>query len=223
MTEFTEDTSNAALDAVMLEQARQLMFHLNATRKKSRILPTSHPYVTDAIRELHQRLGSVLEASPIVTFSLIKNELYFEGHLMTVESILYREWIVDWNARGLTAVSFTQGLPLEELMRFIGINSLRLETIEERGGWEKILQEEQIDHITLRRVPVVDRQSEVTRFTIPQDAYRWIFDTIVQVFQEVQQANRLNVDVVKNMVNVPESAGPWFVIVIRTDMLWPAM
>lgn len=194
----------------LLEHASRAVFQLNAARKKCRILPATHPYVTVAVNELEDALRPLLDAFPLVTFSFIEGEIHVEGKLMAEESVALSDLSGDLNERGLLSISFSGGITPDELARFVGLSNLRPNDIETRGGWDALLREENITHVSLQRVPALDGTqwgksgagSGETGVMVPRELYEAIFGLIVEAFNEVQRADKLDVPAVENMVNM---------------------
>jgi len=192
------------------------VFQLNAARKKCRILPPSHPYVAASVEEFEAELRPLLDAFPMVTISFIEGEIHVEGKLMAEESVALCDLCGELNESGLLAISFSGGITTEELGRFIGISNLPLKDVEARGGWDAILKEEDLSHISLQRVPALEgthwgRSGETggledvlgeSGVILPRQLYEAIFGLIIESFNEVQNTDKLDVSAVGNMVNM---------------------
>ena len=186
----------------MLTQASKLVFHFNAVRKKVKIFAANHPYVREAGQGLYDILIALWEKFPVITVSIIKGEIYVEGHLLVEESVTYSDLIAELAERELTAISFNVGLSLDELVRFIDFSNLRPQTAVERGGWEKILLEAHIWHVALRRLATLEEEEKKDDPKISEESYRWVIEALLASFGEMESAGQLSMGMLQDATNM---------------------
>jgi len=177
-------------------------FH--AVRRQARVLPANHPSVAKAVATLHERIEKVLQDVPTLTLSIIGEELYLDGHLLSEESIAYGGLVRELLERKLDSIVFTRGITADELARFVALTNLRPQDVEAGGGWESILKREGLAHLGTHRVAGLEQIARASTISskVPVDMYKLGIQSVTAAFQEVRQGHTFDVGVVQYHVKM---------------------
>lgn len=176
----------------------------STARRRARLLPTSHPSVIQAVRDLLENIGRGLLRAPSVTVSILGSEIYLDGHLLAHESITHADMVRDLTERKLDSMVFSRGLTLDELAQFIALTNLRTEEIEGRGGWDAILNQDRIRHVTTDRVAgleTVSAESSVN-VRVAKETHQLCLDSVIASFNEVREGSLFDFGAVQHRVKM---------------------
>ncbi len=98
-----------------LQRARELVRSLAVAHTNAALYPTSHPLVAGSLDELASAVRSLAEFGfESVTINIYKNTLFVENQVFPEESVTYAKLIEEILARGISAITFSHGVTVEE-------------------------------------------------------------------------------------------------------------
>lgn len=195
----------ADLTKNIMKSVEGLVFHLNAARKKARLFPATHTSVAEVITRLMESVQAIHKEVPKFSLAIANGELFFDGHLLTNESLVYPSLIGELTFLGLTSLSFERGLDLAELTTFVELSTRKKDDINALGGWLEAFREKDIRHITLDHVLArgdvrpPDPAQEAERAS---GLHRAALETITTVLTDVRQTRRFDIGLVEGVVKL---------------------
>ena len=98
-----------------LERARELVRTLAVAHTNSALYPTTHPLVAQSLEELVAAVTALAVSGFLsVSVNIYKGTLFVENQVFPEESVTYRKLIEELLARGISAVTFSDGLSVGE-------------------------------------------------------------------------------------------------------------
>jgi len=98
-----------------LERARELVRSLAVAHTNAALYPTTHPLVAQSLEELVAAVTAIAEFGFLsVSINIYKGTLFVENQVFPEESVTYRKLIEELLSRGISAVSFADGLTAQE-------------------------------------------------------------------------------------------------------------
>ncbi len=195
----------------------RFIFHLNAARKKARLFPATHGTVAEVIGKLRDSVDAIHGKSPKFTLAISNGELFFNGHLLPNESLIYGGLISDFTHLGLVSLAFESKVSFEEITSFVGLTTRKRDDIVEEGGWQQALQKHRIEHIALSHVVVRGDEPQAGHGEEEQKAYglhRAALEAVKTTFWEARETDSFDVDLVEGVVKLLVNAA-----VEKTDLL----
>lgn len=139
-------------DSKKTDQALNALVILNTAIKNVRLYPPTSASVSSVIEKLYLSLLDLLLQEEQISFSESEKALLIDGrplspkdqerpHTASLLNLLL--------GLGLKSITFTKGLEKEELFRFIELFSRTPESIQENGGINKLLTDQNIVHVVL--------------------------------------------------------------------------
>ncbi len=120
---------------------------LNIARRNLNLYPPEHPRITASIDKTLALLNELFHADRVVTLGIAPESIYFEETWLDQKDAATREFARFFSALGIATVSFSAGVSSTELIRFNQLLRSDRNTLEAQGGFEQLLEQQQIKHI----------------------------------------------------------------------------
>ncbi|HYA89158.1 MAG TPA: HD domain-containing phosphohydrolase [Nitrospirota bacterium] len=143
---------------LLLGTAKTSFQQLSGLMKNVTIYPESHPFLLALAEKLIGTLQGLLVGRKEVAFYLVSGELFFETHSVPLDqsvSLLVEQF----TSRDIGAIVFKPELTTAELIRLAVLMSKEPETLKAEGGVLQIALRENITHIELHHVLLVDKKT----------------------------------------------------------------
>ncbi len=146
-------SSKSINDATAVNQDKPLLTaflqELNISRRKLSLYPPEHPQIAASVNSTLEILNELFLSDPTITLGISPDALYFEQHWLDKEDISNQQFANFFSALGIASVSFKKGLKSPELIRFNQLIRSDRNTIESFGGFDKLFEQQQIEHISV--------------------------------------------------------------------------
>ncbi len=139
-------------DSKKTEQSLNALVILNTAIKNVRLYPLMSTSVSSVIEKLYLSLLDLLLQEEQVSFSESEKALLIDGQPLSPKDQEKPHTVSLLNlllGLGLKSITFTKGLEKEELFRFIELFSRTPESIQDSGGINKLLADQNIGHVVL--------------------------------------------------------------------------
>lgn len=140
-------------DNLMNDQDKPLLtmflHELNVARRKLSLYPPEHPQISASVGTTLNILNDLFHTSPVITLGIAPNALYFEQLWLDKDDKTNQEFASYFSSLGIASISFHTGISGPELIRFNQLLRSDRKTIEEFGGFDHLLEQQQISHITV--------------------------------------------------------------------------
>ncbi|MEA3362114.1 MAG: HEAT repeat domain-containing protein [Thermodesulfobacteriota bacterium] len=146
MDQKLTDNSAPDLDKPLLTAFLQ---QLNIARRKLSLYPPEHPQIATSVNSTLDILKELFLSAPVITLGIAPDALYFEQLWLDKEDPTNQEFAKYFSGLGIASISFHSGLKDSELIRFSQLLRADRNTIESSGGFEKLLDQQQIYHISV--------------------------------------------------------------------------
>ncbi len=141
----------------LILSTRALFQQLSGVLKNASLYPAAHPFLLTSADKLLKQISDLLVMRKDVAFYLVGGELFFETNSVPVDqglAALMEQFI----SRDVGGVIFKPGLTKEEIIRFAYLMNNDAKFFADRGKVEEALIGEEITHIEIRRVLLVDKK-----------------------------------------------------------------
>ncbi len=145
----TDATTDNLLDDQDKPLLTTFLHGLNVARRKLSLYPPEHPQISASIGTTLNILNELFQTNPIITLGIAPNALYFEQLWLDKNDSDNQEFAQYFSSLGIASISFHSGLNGPELIRFNQLLRSDRNTIEKLGGFEQLLEQQQITHITV--------------------------------------------------------------------------
>lgn len=201
-----EQSENMAETNCITHRAAVFVDQLALARRQIAPYPPGHEYVRRCVETLYRTLFELLREQSSVTFSVVANQLYFEGSLLSEQSIRHRDLIQALSERGLVNVTFEQGIPLEELARFVQWTRAEGAEILRQGSWGILFRTEDIRYIKVDQKLIMDNPwddaEHVERIRISKAAYKQALDAAMGAYADASARKRINTEMVGGVIGM---------------------
>ncbi len=174
---------------LLLGTAKTAFQQMSGLMKNVTIYPESHPFLLALANKLLATLEGLLVGRKEVAFYLVSGELFFETHSVPLDqsvSLLMEQFI----SREIGGIVFKPELTAAELIRLAVLMSKEPETIAAEGGVMEIAGRENISHIDLHRVLLVDKNTGSAIKEEQKKSARLFLDAIDAIKDMVQSVHR---------------------------------
>ena len=130
----------------------EFLHELNIARRSLTLYPADHPQVSATSKKTLNRLERLFFNRSTITLGIAPDALFFDHQWLDKNDAAFRSFAVFLSALGIASISFMQGLSAEQLIRFCQLLRSDRTTIEGFGGFKLLLEQQQIDKISV--VPV---------------------------------------------------------------------
>ncbi|HUL00663.1 MAG TPA: HD-GYP domain-containing protein [Nitrospirota bacterium] len=152
-----EDKRESFFAKLQLIGSAKIAFQqFSAVMKSTMLYPEEHPSLHLSAEKLLSTLDSLLKGRKEAAFYLVGGELFFETLSVPVDqslALLMEQFI----SRDVSGIIFKQGLTERELIKFAVMINRDPSYFISRGGITGALETEDVTHIELHRVMIVDR------------------------------------------------------------------
>ncbi|WP_321394819.1 HEAT repeat domain-containing protein [uncultured Desulfuromusa sp.] len=128
------------------------LHELNISRRKLSLYPPEHPQITASVDNTLKILDELFQTDTTITLGISPEALYFEQHWLDKEDLSNQQFAHFFSSIGIASISFKKGLNSPELIRFNQLLRSDRKTIESFGGFDKLIEQQQIEHISV--VPI---------------------------------------------------------------------
>ena len=142
----------------LINSAKSVFQQLSAVLRNATIYPEAHPFLLASAEKLLNRILELLTDRKEVAFYLVAGELFFETYSVPIDqslSLLMEQLV----GRDVGGIVFKPGLTQDEIIRFAGLISKEPSFFTARGGITDVIAKENIMHIELHRVLLVDKKA----------------------------------------------------------------
>ena len=141
-TDILADRQDKSLLTIFLQE-------LNITRRMLSLYPSDHPQITTSVARTLTILKELFQSNPVITLGIAPDAIYFEQLWLDKTDPANREVAGYFSALGIASISFQSGLNDAELIRFNQLLRSDRNAIESFGGFDKLLEQQQIIHISV--------------------------------------------------------------------------
>ncbi len=128
------------------------LHELNISRRKLSLYPPDHPQIVASVSGTLDILNELFYSDPVITLGITPDTLYFEQLWLDKEDLTNQQFAHFFSSLGIASISFRKGLKNTELIRFNQLIRSDRDAIESFGGFDKLLEQQQIEHISV--VPI---------------------------------------------------------------------
>lgn len=197
------------------------IYELNISRRLVSSYPHGHPFIRVPLQKAVDLLARLLQFREEITLGVARDCLIFEQRPLERKNPVYRDYARGLFQAGIVALVFARDLQADELFRFHRLLRKKRKEIGERGGIERIVQEEGLCHIRVRGVEYrLFRVVEEEQIGIPpaprEDAGASIWEAFVQGLlagtlnpsRESPAEKEIAPHLLAQVLNCRESGGP---------------
>lgn len=130
----------------------EVVKNIDVATKSIQMYSENHPRTQQSIDQAFKALDEELPGRGSITFSLAEGSLLAEGEPMDKGNPLIERFTKDLFIRNIHSVSFIAGLTRMELIGFMKLLNLKPQRIKELGGFEKILESENIKNVQANKI-----------------------------------------------------------------------
>ncbi len=125
---------------------------LNVSRRQLSLYPDDHPQIAASINRTLDTINELFQVSPTITLGIAPDAIFYEELWLDKNDRVNQEFAAYFSSLGIASISFEAGLQGTELVRFNQLLRSDRNTIESFGGFDKLLEQQQINHISV--VPI---------------------------------------------------------------------
>ncbi|MDX2494012.1 MAG: HEAT repeat domain-containing protein [Desulfuromusa sp.] len=122
---------------------------LNIARRKLSLYPPEHPQIVNSVNSTLDILKELFLSAPVITLGIAPDALYFEQLWLDKDDPTNQEFAKYFSGLGIASISFHSGLKDSEVIHFSQLLRSDRNSIESFGGFEKLLEQQQIHHISV--------------------------------------------------------------------------
>jgi len=145
----THKTTDSLMDNQDKPLLTMFLHELNVSRRKLSLYPPEHPQISASVGATLNILNDLFHSNPVITLGIAPNALYFEQLWLDKDDKTNQEFASYFSSLGIASISFHAGLNSPELIRFNQLLRSDRKTIEKFGGFDQLLDQQQITHVTV--------------------------------------------------------------------------
>jgi HD-GYP domain-containing protein (c-di-GMP phosphodiesterase class II) len=162
MAEVEGDSRGEAKQSFFAKQqligsAKTAFQQLSAVLKNATLYPEAHPFLLSSAEKLASTIETLLVDRKEVAFYLVSGELFFETLSVPIDQSLVL-LMEHFASRDVGGIIFKPGLTAPDLIRFASLMSKEPAFFSTSGDIAEVIAKEQIAHIELHRVLIVDKK-----------------------------------------------------------------
>ncbi|HET6364604.1 MAG: HD-GYP domain-containing protein [Nitrospirota bacterium] len=189
MAEVERDSRGEAKQSFFAKQqligsAKTAFQQLSAVLKNSTLYPEAHPFLLSSAEKLSSTIEALLADRKEVAFYLVAGELFFETLSVPIDQSLVL-LLEHFASRDVGGIIFKPGLTAHDLIRFASLMSKEPAFFSTPGDIAEVIAKEQIAHIELHRVLIVDKR---VAGAIKEKKASTVFMDAVDVVKELAHA-----------------------------------
>ena len=146
----------------LLDTAKTTFQQLSGLLKNVTLYPESHPFLIALIEKLMVTIEGLMAGRNDVSFYFVSGELFFETHSMPIDQSIVG-LIEQFTSRDIGGIVFKPGITTEELVKLAVLMNKEPATLAEDGGIINIFSRENILHIKLHSVLLIDKKNKDMR------------------------------------------------------------
>ncbi len=170
----------------LITAAKAAFQQLSAVVKNSAIYPPSHPFLVLSAEKLVGTIKDLLLDRKEVAFYFVAGELFFETHSVPIDQS-FALLMEDFASREVGGITFKPGLMPSELISFAGVLGREPGMKTAHGDIIDAIVKEDITHIELHRVLLVDKKVGNTLKEGKKKAME-VFSEAIDAVKEMVQA-----------------------------------
>lgn len=174
----------------MVNSARTAFQQLSALLKNRTLYPESHPIMLTAADKLRNKILELLVGRKEVVFYMVGGELFFEKISILIDQGLANV-MEHFTNRDVGGVAFKPGLSSDDLIRFSSMMNKEASFFASVQDINKAVIKEEIKHIELHRVLLVDKNTGSAIKAGKQKASE-IFKDAVDILKDMVQGVQLD-------------------------------
>ena len=146
----------------LLDTAKTTFQQLSGLLKNVTLYPESHPFLIALVEKLMVTIEGLMAGRNDVSFYFVSGELFFETHSMPIDQSIVG-LIEQFTSRDIGGIVFKPGITTEELVKLAVLMNKEPSTLAEDGGIINIFSRENILHIKLHSVLLIDKKNKDMR------------------------------------------------------------
>jgi putative nucleotidyltransferase with HDIG domain len=176
-----------------------VLFRYHAVLKIAKVYDFNNEMVQDQIGKLYAGLQELLEREGEVVLRLRQNSVYINGVRIKFDYSNYHVFKFlsgDFHAKEIAAIAFSQGLPEDEIRRFVQI--LLRKDFDPKDAHAQIIQAidaERIDHIIVEKMAPIELQVSPEKSAVRM--YFAGISLLKDVYEKSQQHGSFNLNLTK--------------------------
>lgn len=173
-----------------LERARELVRTLAVSLTNAALYPTTHPLVVQSLEDLCSAVSDLGgHGFESVTVNLYKGTMFVENQVFPEESVTYRKLIEELLARGVSAVTFMQGIEPEEGAALV---ELVAETrVSDIVAARTFLEQRGVSHITVAETSTLEEGVDDEKRREVRARARETYDSGVNAMRDIESQAKL--------------------------------
>lgn len=197
-------------DASRIKQGETFLDLMRSTRKKAQIFPPNHNYVRESVENMLGIVNELFDGQHACTFSVAANELYMDGKLLAEASLELGDLIDEMDERKLFSWTIRRGVTPEELTAFVALTNEKPSELERRGGWDRVIEEQQIAHIQANqrfamggaKADPPRRAAAADGVKVSREVYARAMEAAVSAFTDSHARQLLNMEMMDGVVGL---------------------
>jgi hypothetical protein len=141
----------------LIGSAKTAFQQLSAVLKNSTLYPEAHPFLLSSAEKLSSTIEALLVDRKEVAFYLVAGELFFETLSVPIDQSLAL-LMEHFASRDVGGIIFKPGITAHDLIRFASLMSKEPAFFSTPRDIAEVIAKEQIEHIELHRVLIVDKK-----------------------------------------------------------------
>jgi HD-GYP domain-containing protein (c-di-GMP phosphodiesterase class II) len=142
----------------LVNSAKTVFQQLSVVLRNAALYPAAHPFLIAAAEKLISRIKELLVDRKEVAFYLVMGELFFETHSIPVDQTI-SVLIEQLAGKDVGGIKFKPGIIQEEIIQFAAMIAQESSFFTADGSLNEALARENISHIELHRVLLVDKKA----------------------------------------------------------------
>lgn len=136
------------LDRSIVEFAK----NLELGSKSLRMYSETHPRTKVVLQETFDSISKLLENRESVTLSVLHENLLCDGEIVEKGSLVMKNLARELSSRNVDTLKFVRGVTMDDLILFLRHLVLTPQQLREKGGMEKVLEDQKIRTILVNKV-----------------------------------------------------------------------
>ncbi len=172
-----------------LERARELVRAMSVATTNAALDPPTHPSVAQSMADLMAAVAGVMDLGfDEITVNVYKGTLFVEDHVLPEDSVTHSKLIEDLLARGVSAITFTEGLSRGDADGFAAL--MGSTEVKDIVGARAFLDAHGVQGIEVSETSLADQDTEET----PKEAkakLRKTYDSGLAAMRDVETQVKL--------------------------------
>lgn len=173
-----------------LGRARELVRTLAVAHTNAALYPTTHPLVVQSLDDLAAAVAELARLGfDSVTVNIYKGTMFVENQVFPEESVTYRKLIEELLARGISAVTFRNGIEAREGAALVElINEMRISDIDAARAF---LDRNAVKHLEVAETSALDETADEERNKEVRARARESYDSGVNAMRDIESQAKL--------------------------------